>query len=115
MIELIVLQGLAVFGITWLIRHTDGPFDIFIGIRKLFGIEYLDVYENDGTKVNIVEDIPEKFLAKLIGCFWCQATWWSLAVTLYSWHQQFVFGGMEIIVWLATIGVAGLLYESLER
>lgn len=115
MIEYTVLQGLALFGITWLIRHTDGPFDLFLKLRKLAGIAYLDVYDVNGTKVNIIEEIPEKFLAKMIGCFWCLGTWIAALLTLYAWHNQYVIQGFEIVVWLGSIGVAGLLYEMIEN
>lgn len=115
MIEYTVLHGLALFGLTWLIRHTDGPFDLFLKLRKLTGIEYLGVYDNHGKQVNIVEEIPEKFFAKLLGCFWCQATWWSLILTIYSWQRHLIAPSMVVIVWLGAIGVAGSLYEMIEQ
>lgn len=114
MIEYTVLQGLAVFGLSWLIRHTDGPFDVFYKVRKLFGIQYIEVYEGGGQLVNIVEEIPEKFFAKLVGCFWCLATWFSLLVTIYGWYKQYIVQGFEPLIWLAAIGVAGLFYEVLD-
>lgn len=106
MIEQFTIASLAVFAIVRLIRYTDGPFDVFLHWRKLMGIQYTEVYEGDGLLVDIVEELPEGFTAKLASCHWCLSTWISLVVTLilgFSWLQ-----------WFAMIGLAGFMFEVLD-
>ena len=95
--------SLATFGITYLIRYTDGPFNIFIVFRLWMGIKkiYTGVDE-------FFEDIGHGFFAKLFSCFWCISTWVSLLLVL-------IFNGLDFVLWFACIGISGFMHEIIVR
>lgn len=63
----IIVFGLATWRISSLLANEAGPFDIFVHIRELFGIQH------DDRKV--AYHIPEKFASELIACVWCNSIW----------------------------------------
>lgn len=100
----IIKIAFSVFGVVYILRYTDGPFDVFLRFRELVGIHMVPIYEAD-RKVGEVEEVEDVFLAKLFGCFWCLSVWVALfCVLLYD-----VIG--VVFDWLAVIGIAGFLHE----
>lgn len=93
----------ATFAITYMIRFTDGPGDIFLRFRKLVGFTYIDRGDE------IVEVVDDKFLPKLVECFWCFGTWIALCVVLLNTFVPF------IVQWFAIIGIAGAVYMWLDN
>ena len=66
----LTVVGLATFAITFILVNVDGPFDIFLRFRKLFGVKYIPVLDDNGNVVEYIEE-TDSFLAKLVTCFWC--------------------------------------------
>ena len=64
--EVVVLLkfAFATFGITYLIRYTDGPFGIFAVFRLWMGIKKVPIGVDE-----FLEDIGDGFFAKLFSCF----------------------------------------------
>lgn len=77
-IELVIF-GLATWRVSSLIVDEDGPFDIFLRIRKLAGI----VHDENGKPLMI----PERFFSKLLSCVWCASVWvgffWTAVCCLF--------------------------------
>lgn len=103
-LSLIFINGLAVFAMGWMLRYVDGPFDVFLKFRELCGISTEPVIDHD-MKVGEVEIIADTFLAKLVSCFWCSATWLSI-ICVTIWYIAPI-----IVIILAVIGVSGILNE----
>lgn len=101
----------AVFGTTFLLHYTDGPFDIFFRFRALLiGLDGdREVTEDDdGNEVYI----GEGFFTKMLMCFWCSSVWISLVVV----GSYYLIQGYSVktlpFVLLASVGVSGFLHES---
>ncbi|MGZ3765064.1 MAG: DUF1360 domain-containing protein [Mucilaginibacter sp.] len=85
-----VLCTLAVWRITHLLSQEDGPFDIVIKFRKLFG---------------------QGFFGTLLDCFYCLSLWIAIPFTVFlcrEWLQG-------IITWLALSGAACLLFKFTDK
>lgn len=76
-IELIVLLGLATWRVSSLLVSEEGPFDVFLKLRKLTGI----VHDDDGKPMVI----PKTFFAQLLSCVWCTSIWVAVFWVL-AWH-----------------------------
>ena len=84
------LCTLAVWRIAHLLSQEDGPFDIVVKFRKLFG---------------------QGFFGTLLDCFYCLSLWVAVpfAILLCSeWLQG-------IITWLAISGAACLLFKLTDK
>jgi len=95
--------SLATFGITYIIRYTDGPFDIIAVFRVWMGIKKVHTGIDE-----FFEDISDGFFAKLFSCFWCVSTWVSLLLIL-------IFNGFDFVLWFACIGFSGFMHEIIVR
>jgi hypothetical protein len=85
-----ILCTLAVWRITHLLSQEDGPFDLVIRFRKLFG---------------------HGFFGSLLDCFYCLSLWISVPFVFYlcsTWLEG-------IIVWFALSGGASLLFQLTEK
>jgi len=85
-----IICTLAIWRISHLFSQEDGPFDIVIKFRKLFG---------------------QGFFGDLLDCFYCLSMWVAIpfAVLLCS---QWLQG---IITWLALSGAACLLFKLTDK
>ena len=85
-----ILCTLAVWRISYLLSQEDGPFDIVIKIRKLFG---------------------QGFFGSLLDCFHCLSLWISIP------FAYFLCDGWKdgIITWIALSGGACLLFNLSEK
>jgi hypothetical protein len=108
MLESILVVGLATFGLTYLLCYTDGPKDIFKSIRKLAGIEYFMIEDEEVYKP------PTKFFAKLLACHWCTGTWISIVVSIL--YVYLVSDNFVSLIWLipGSLGVSGILCEKVD-
>jgi hypothetical protein len=87
---LFLLSVLAVWRISHLLSQEDGPFDLVIKFRKLFG---------------------QGFFGNLLDCFYCLSMWVSIpfAVWLASdWKEG-------VVCWLALSGGACILFKLTEK
>jgi hypothetical protein len=106
-----VILVFCVFGITYLLRELDGPFDVLKKIRMLAGLKYVPVLGEDGEFGEEIEEIPDTKWGKFFSCFWCLSTWVSFVLC-----GIFIFvNKMSIFDWIyysfGCVGAAGLLYE----
>ena len=86
----LILCTLAVWKLTYLLSQEDGPFDLVMKFRKLFG---------------------QGFFGSLLDCFHCLSLWISIPFAYYlceGWKDG-------IITWLALSGGAGLLLNLSEK
>jgi hypothetical protein len=81
---------LAVWRLSHLLSQEDGPFDLVIKFRKLFG---------------------QGFFGSLLDCFYCLSMWVSIpfAVWLASNWQE------GVVIWLALSGGACILFKFTEK
>lgn len=105
----VLLYSMSLFGVTWMLRYTNGPGHIFQKIRKIAGIQYFELITGDADSGGVVEEIPDKFFAELFGCFWCLSTWLSLMLIVL------LFPNIEpkgfLLLWWGSIGISGFLHE----
>jgi hypothetical protein len=85
-----IICTFAVWRITHLFSQEDGPFDLVIRFRKLFG---------------------QSFFGNLLDCFYCLSIW--IAIPFAIWLAAGWTDG--IIVWLALSGAACLLFKLTDK
>ena len=103
-----IIIGLATFAITYVLRYTSGPFDVFERLREWAGITSVPVYNEGMEVVYIVEEIGDTYISKLYSCVWCTGTWVALALTLHYMPDEW------FLTWFAALGVAGILHEIIN-
>ena len=107
----ILLVGVSNFSIYYLVRHTHGPFDVFLKIRQVMGYVYLEVYDDSDSIVDIVEESPTtNFFGKLFDCPWCSSTWYCILAFVPLYFQYHA-----LIVFMATfvsVGLMNIIYEN---
>lgn len=107
MIDVIVAIGIATFGIVYMVKFTDGPFDLFFKLRRFLSMG--DPYDPE-------QELPEKlppvrlFFYQMFDCFWCLSTWVSLALLLIYAFAIKDFHWLLIIYWFGAVGVSGVLW-----
>jgi len=112
----LLLVALCGFYITYVIRYTAGPFDVFIKFRHKVGIDRLPVLDGHGNIVDYGESIdnPDRFITKLVSCFWCFTTWITFVVSaLYCLLFQLPLKSFPFL-WLASAGLSAFLYMVIE-
>lgn len=91
----IFIVGVSNFSIYFIVRHTDGPFDVLHHLRVRLGYAYLEVYDDFEDLVDIVEETPENgFFGMMLDCPWCFSTWYCLLAFLplyFQYHFLIVF------------------------
>src|SRR5689334_4433855 len=85
-----IICTLAIWRISHLFSQEDGPFDIVIRFRKLFG---------------------QGFFGDLLDCFYCLSLWAAIPFAVWL-CSQWVQG---IITWLALSGAACLLFKLTHK
>jgi len=98
-IDLIVMV-LATWRLSHLLVNEDGPWDIFLRLRKLVGIKY----DEDGD----IESRPEKKMAKLFDCLPCMSVWLAGLVYLI-WYFE------PIPIWIFAASGGAMLIERLRE
>ena len=86
MLDFIIL-GLATWRLSSLLVNEKGPFDMFVAIRKLAGIEH--------DKFGDPYMIPENFFSGVLSCIWCASLWtgtfWMLVYKLLPFWEVFAY------------------------
>lgn len=112
----ILLIGFCSFFITYVIRYTTGPFDIFIWFREKIGIVNLPIMRgNDITGYKESIETPDKFVTKLVACFWCFTTWITFVVSILYFALFVVPWALFPFLWLASAGLSAFLHAMVER
>ncbi len=89
LIEKYIILVVVVWRLTHLISSEDGPFDLIIKIRKLFG---------------------NSFFGKLMDCFYCLSIWIGLGAAIYTGDNI-----KEIILLTLYYSGASLLLEKITN
>jgi hypothetical protein len=84
------LCTLAVWRIAHLLSQEDGPFDIVVKFRKLFG---------------------QGFFGTLLDCFYCLSLWVAVPFAILLCNEWL----QGIITWLALSGAACLLFKFTDK
>ena len=85
-----IICTLAVWRLTHLLSQEDGPFDIVIKFRKLFG---------------------QSFFGNLLDCFYCLSLWIAIPFAILL-ANDWLPG---IIIWLGLSGGACLLFKFSDK
>lgn len=96
----LMMQSLTVAGLIFIVRYTDGPWDMFYNLRIKIGV--YSIIDEQGNDKDFVDDT---FLAKLVACHWCLATWVTLFGCIAAYREYF------ILYWFALVFMVGLLLE----
>jgi len=67
-----ILIALAVWRISSLVAHEDGPYEVFEKFRHLVGVEYDEESKPYGRNQ----------FAKGLTCIWCNSIWFGVIVTI---------------------------------
>ena len=104
MIEILML-GLACWRLSSLFVNEKGPFDMFVRIRKMAGIEH--------TQDGIPFGWPNTFFGKLLECMWCFSVWVSAMLILaYIFLPKIT---MYFALWLALSTIAIVINDVMLR
>ncbi len=69
-----LVMALAVWRVSSLLVNEQGPFDMFLRLRKAAGIIH-----DENKEVAVV---PERFWPQLLSCIWCTSMWVAIATSL---------------------------------
>lgn len=98
MIEFLIL-GLAVWRLSSLLVHEEGPFDIFLRFRHWSGVGYTE-YSNR---------VGKNEFARALICLWCTSVWVGIiAALLYAIFR-------EPVVWMASPFALSAVAIIIER
>ena len=98
-----ILYALAVFRVTHMLWHENGPFDVFDWLRAKVGIRIVNQYPN-GESVAVAEG----FWAELLNCPWCMSVWFAVPATVALFLNNLALD--LIATWLALSAVSVLLF-----
>lgn len=98
-----------------MIRYTAGPFDLFVKYRESIGIVNLPVLRGNEI-IDYKESIetPDRFITKLVSCFWCFTTWITCAVCVIYGLLFHVSSLSFPFLWFASAGLSAFLHEVIE-
>ena len=117
MIQAIVVVGLASFYVTYTVKYLEGPFGLYHKILLLTG-NLLPVYGDDGEVVRYVDasiEDTDRFITKVVDCFWCLTTWVCLVVTIIYGSAMGMSIAQLFLVWLASAGLSSWLFERIPN
>lgn len=116
MIEAITATGLITFAITYLLKDTNGPNDMFLRLRLAAGIRFAPVWGDHDNVVDTMEEASSSFLSKVIICWWCFSTWIALftsilyTLVILNYH----FWSAIPFIWFGAIAIAGIIHKFIE-
>lgn len=96
----VLVIGLAAFRVASLLAHESGPFDVFLRLRSLAGVEHTETGEPFSW--------PETFFGKLLRCPWCLSPW-TAALMAALWLAGGI--GAVIVAVLAAAAVVVIVAE----
>jgi hypothetical protein len=99
--------GVVTGTVVYMLRKTDGPYDVFKRLRMVFGVLYHPVLDEKGKTVDEIEEVPNQ-LAVLITCPWCSSAWISIPFIAYYVVKYQVPLFFVVYMWFAVIGVSAL-------
>lgn len=115
MVEAIAAVGLFTFGLCYLVKYTNGPWNVFVKFRVMLGTHRVPVLEGKEVIVDYIEESDGSFFGDWIDCWWCFSTWIAGIVALVyclifvgiSWMALVAFP----FTWFGAVGVAGVIHN----
>ena len=105
--EKYIAVWLSTFAVVYLLKYTDGPFDIFARWRVYIGLDIHVI--NDVENYYYEKENTEGFIANLFKCFWCLSTWIALPIAIgYILLVDKLWVTFPFL-WFSTIGTSGIL------
>lgn len=92
----LLILALATWRITSLFVEEEGPYLLFVRLRKFIGVDY-----NEYSEV-----IAKNEFAKMFTCIWCLSIWVSIFVTVV-----YIIVGATIFLPFALSAIAILIHE----
>jgi hypothetical protein len=100
-----LVLALSVFGVSFVLFYTDGPFRVFVTARAW--LRGMIGREERSTLVYI----SEEFFSGLFDCFWCFSLWIALVLgAVFTMLISIPFGEATVTV-LAAYGISGYMHE----
>lgn len=93
-------MGLATWRISHMLALEEGPFRVFVGFRKVFGV----VHDDAGN----VTSFPDGF-GRLVTCMWCLSTWVAVIIWLIFQVAPIAVAVMAIaaVAMVVEVGIRG--------
>jgi len=82
-IQELLFYGIVTWRISSLLVNETGPFDIFLRIRKLTGMQY----DSDGE----LWMIPGNVFAGILSCVWCCSVWVGAGISIFAFFAPGMF------------------------
>ena len=97
-------------------KYLEGPFGLCHKILSLTG-NLLPVYDDNGKVARYVEasvGTTNRYITKVVDCFWCFTTWICLIVTIIYGLAMGMSIAQSFLIWLASAGLSSWLFERIS-
>jgi hypothetical protein len=112
----VITLALGVFGISFMLFYTDGPYDVFRTARRHLQYNLEPVYDEDRRQVDIIEESKEGFFPGVLSCFWCFSLWIALISITLIWVLTREWTIIEyIVILMASYGLCGFIHERIAN
>lgn len=114
----LILLALATWRITSLLKDEEGPFDIFVKLRKYFGVIDTDevVFDEYGnTTIEPLRIIDDTFIAKLFECHWCLSVWAAFGISVLAVLFSVIDSNYFLFYWLAISAGSIIIDERINE
>lgn len=116
LVQVIVLMPATYIGVLYL-HEEDGPFDIFLRIRRLAGFKEIVLSEltADGEQIEVKEYVAgDNFFSLIFTCHRCLTPYIAFLVVVFALLIGFLpFNALLFIIWLSVVGATVYLFEKL--
>jgi hypothetical protein len=115
LLQMVVLLPVTYLSVLYLLEE-DGPFDIFLRIRKLAGfkpVEY-DELQPDGSTITVAEyEAGDNFWSRVLGCHRCLSPYVAFLVVLLGLTVDVLQPTPYLlIIWLGLAGSTVYFFEK---
>jgi hypothetical protein len=104
----LVILGLATWRVSSLFVNEQGPFNMFVKIRELAGIQH---YPEDFSIVQI----PDRLFAQILSCVWCMSMYVGIFWTILYFVHPGLALGLSLPFALSAMGILiNMVVEKLK-
>ncbi|KKL69986.1 hypothetical protein LCGC14_2109430 [marine sediment metagenome] len=116
LVQIAVLVPATYIGVLYL-HEEDGPFDIYLRIRRLAGFkaEAFNKLDPNGEQIEITEYVAgDNFFSQIFTCHRCLTPYIAFLVVLFGLLVGFLqFNALLLLIWLSLVGATVYLFEKL--
>lgn len=116
LVQIAVLVPATYIGVLYLLEE-DGPFDIYLRIRRLAGFkaETFNELGPNGEQIEITEYVAgDTFFSQIFTCHRCLTPYIAFLVVLFGLLIGFLqFNALLLLIWLSVVGAVVYLFEKL--